>query len=413
MMKNQQAGVVILGAGIQGCCIALELAQQGVEVTLLDRDETPMNRASLRNEGKIHLGLIYANDRTNATGSLMLKGALHFHPLLKRWLGAAIEQLRYSTPFYYLVAKDSIMTPAELATHYDSVESCYKKLLQENPDLNYLGQTPDCLYQPLTQDRMAAHFQPDQFLAGFETAELAIDTDRLARVIRDAIAHHPNIQFLPHRRVKTVERTNGLLRIEGTSGEETWRIDASQVVNATWENRLAIDRTIGLESAPGWLHRLKYRVIVRVPETLRLAPSATMIIGRYGDVVIRKDGTAYLSWYPLALQGWTEDLSPPESWNAPCRGETDPVKAQQLARGVIAEIDRWFPGIGDGEVLLVDAGAIFAYGHTDVDDAASGLHDRTRIGVTSVEGYHSVDSGKLTTAPLFAVSAAERIMQGF
>ena len=54
----------------------------------------------------------------------------------------------------------------------------------------------------------------------------------------------------------------------------------------------------------------------------------------------------------------------------------------------------------------VTGGAIVAYGCTDLDDPASNLHDRTRIGVMSDNGYHSVDPGKLTTAPLFAMRTA-------
>ena len=47
-----------------------------------------------------------------------------------------------------------------------------------------------------------------------------------------------------------------------------------------------------------------------------------------------------------------------------------------------------------------------------MDHRQSELHDRTRIGVWSDEGYHSFDPGKLTTAPLFAMEAAERVIAG-
>jgi hypothetical protein len=72
-------------------------------------------------------------------------------------------------------------------------------------------------------------------------------------------------------------------------------------------------------------------------------------------------------------------------------------------------MDEWFPGVANAEPLVVDAGAIVAYGHSDVDHKGSGLHDRTRIGVCSHGGWHSVDPGKLTTAPGFAVEAADRV----
>jgi hypothetical protein len=136
------------------------------------------------------------------------------------------------------------------------------------------------------------------------------------------------------------------------------------------------------------------------------------VIGPYGDVVIRPDGTAYLSWYPLGLQGWTHDLAPPDSWNGPCRGEIPPAEFDRMAAGVLREIDAWYPGIAESIPLQVDAGAIVAYGHTDVGDPGSTLHDRSRIGVVSKNGYHSVEPGKLTTAPLVATQAAQCVVGG-
>jgi hypothetical protein len=56
-------------------------------------------------------------------------------------------------------------------------------------------------------------------------------------------------------------------------------------------------------------------------------PSTTLVVGPYGDVVVRPDATAYFSWYPLGLRGWSEDVAPPDSWNAACRGELEPEDA--------------------------------------------------------------------------------------
>ena len=76
---------------------------------------------------------------------------------------------------------------------------------------------------------------------------------------------------------------------------------------------------------------------------------------------------------------------------------------------MINAISRWYPAIAKAVPILVDAGVIVAHGATDVDDPASELHERTRVGVTSLGGYHSLDAGKLTTAPLFAMKAASRV----
>ena len=80
-----------MGAGIQGMCCALTLSNLGFDVTMLDKSPEPLLRASLRNEGKIHLGFIYANDKSFRTASLMLQSALNFSPLIEDFLKRKIE----------------------------------------------------------------------------------------------------------------------------------------------------------------------------------------------------------------------------------------------------------------------------------------------------------------------------------
>jgi len=401
---------VVLGAGLTGVGTALELAARGVHVTLVDRDERPLNRASLRNEGKIHLGLIYANDRSLTSADLQLRGALCFRQRLESWVGAAANALRHSTPFWYLVANDSLLSPEELSGHYASVEKLYTRYTSEDASLDYLGGRPDVLWRRGRKEDAEPFFRGDGLQAVFRTAELAIDTAELASLLRAAVARSPFVRFLPLHRVRGVERRHGLIHVHGEGPDGAWATVADQVVNALWEHRLAVDRTAGLPVEPGWVHRLKYRVIATLPERLRRAPSATMVLGRYGDVVVRPDGSAYLSWYPAAMRGWTHDLAAPPEWDGPCRGEVAAHEASGVAREFLRAIDAWYPGIGESAVVHVDAGAILAYGRTDVDDVSSALHQRSRIGVVSVDGYHSVEPGKLTTAPLVAAQAAASVM---
>ena len=62
--------VGILGGGMQGCCCALALAERGIEVTLFDRNEQLLTRTAVANEGKIHLGYMYANDPSCSTARM-------------------------------------------------------------------------------------------------------------------------------------------------------------------------------------------------------------------------------------------------------------------------------------------------------------------------------------------------------
>jgi glycine/D-amino acid oxidase-like deaminating enzyme len=405
--------VWIVGAGLQGCAIALELAHRGQAVVLLDQDPLPMNRASLRNEGKIHLGLIYAADESGATARIQLRGALAFLPLLARWLGQeAADALPLSTPFAYLVARDSVLAPAELARHFDRLQALYEHWCAEHPEARYLGQRPARLAWPAARsEHEGLALAPGESL--FSTAERAIDTDALASAVRAAVLAHPLIDWRPGRRVSRFARQSGGVSVHGqvlgSSGEvqATFESHARQVVNATWEQRLGLDASMGMPPAPGWLHRLKYRVIVRLPAGWERLSSVTMVLGRYGDVVMRPNGTAFVSWYPEGLRGWSEALVPPADWDGPCRGRVPSPQAQALAAAILHAADRWYPGLSRAEVLTVDAGAIFAYGRQDVDQRGSGLHARALNGPSGDARYLSVDSGKLTTAPWYAMQAAD------
>ena len=409
-MLRSSAEVCVLGAGLTGATAALELARAGVDVVLLDQDHQPVNRASLRNEGKIHLGLVFAKDDSLATPNLMLEGALSFRRILGRLLGKRINSLSTSTPFTYLVAEDSLLSPADLHERYAAIEHLYAEKLRVRPDYDYLGHRPDSLFKQIDLGELSPYIRAEGLIGAFRTEEIAIDTFELSQVVRSALTASPRIRFMPHHKVVAVERRAGGFRVEGTSPDGGWQVEAGQIINALWDSRFQIDQTVGIEHSPGWVHRLKYRVIGRIPDRLRGGPSATMVLGPYGDVVIRPDGTAYFSWYPVGLQGWTHSLSPPDSWNEPCKGKICGQTAASMAEAVLSAIDRWYPGAGESEPVLVDAGVIVAYGQSDVDDPKSGLHDRTRVGVTSFDGYHTVDPGKLTTAPLFGLKAARQVL---
>jgi glycine/D-amino acid oxidase-like deaminating enzyme len=409
-MHRSGAEVCVMGAGLTGSIIALELARAGVGVVLLDQDERPLNRASLRNEGKIHLGFVFAGDPSFATASLMLDGALSFRSILRRLLADRVDAIGLSAPFTYLVAEDSMLAPAELSVRYSTIEHLYADKLRAQPNLDYLGRRPAALFRSARLAELSPQIRADRLIGAFRTEELAVDTVELARAARDALAASARIRFLPSHRITGVERTAEGFRVTGTGPGGTWEVASEQVVNALWENRFKIDRTLGVAHAPGWVHRLKYRVVARLSEQMRDGPSVTMVQGPYGDVVIRPDGTAYFSWYPRRMRGWTHALAPPDSWDAPCSGKVDAQTKVSIGESILAAIDRWYPGALQSEMLLGDAGAIVAYGLSDVDDPKSALHDRTRVGVTSTDGYHSVDPGKLTTAPWFGVLTARQVL---
>ena len=169
-----------------------------------------------------------------------------------------------------------------------------------------------------------------------------------------------------------------------------------------------IDAGRGLPPPRQWLHRFKYGIRVRPRERV-LLPSVTVVLGPFGDVVGYGDGSFYLSWYPTCLSVCSFDLAPPQWEPVP-----DERRAAQLTAESIEAIGAIVPAVrrlGEGPSdIAVKGGVIVAWGKTDIDDPASGLHRRSQIGISSIGRYHSVDPGKLTMIPFFAAACAERIM---
>ncbi|WP_425638256.1 FAD-dependent oxidoreductase [Algoriphagus yeomjeoni] len=408
-MNNNE--FLVLGAGIQGICIALELAKQGKYVTIIDQDTIPFNRASLRNEGKVHLGIVYMNDPTFATPKLMLKASMEFRKSLERWIGDKSYHLGLSNPFYYLVAKDSFLNPEELEMRYQKMEEIFNDYTSKHADWDYLGTKPSYLTKRVSDEKANELFGDEVVQAAFETAEYSVDTELLKKYLTEALLSNPRISFCPNHHIKNISRNNEMLTVSGFVGNKEFRFEAEQVINATWEGKFALDESFGVAKPKDLLHRLKYRVMVKIDPSLLERPSATMVIGKYGDVVIKKDGTAYLSWYPAGCLGWSTEISPPETWNEVSRGIVSEEKANALSSIFLEEIEKWFPGINKSITYLVDGAPIVAYGKTDVDDSNSKLHDRTNIGLRTYGGnYHSIDTGKLTTAPMFAVESVKSIL---
>jgi len=399
--------ITIVGAGLAGCATALELARYGIETTLVDQDSRPMQRASRRNEGKIHLGFVYANEASRSTTDLMVDGATVFGPLVKSWLG---RPPIVSQPFQYLVHRDSVVDSARFEVHCASVGSAFERAMG-NPDREYLGHRPRNLWNRLPRRRWRSHRAGGEIIDAFQTAEIAIDTDRLATELASRVLTEPRIRFVGDTTIQRFEPSGDGFTVHGERHHLPWELRTNRLVNCTWERRAALDRSLGILPPNHLLHRLKYRAIVDLPSRWRNALSMTMVVGAYGDIVVRRDGTGYLSWYPVCRQGWSTDCEPPRDWDFASRGALPRNEAVDMIAAILAGLEPYYPGISESRLRTIDAGAIVASGHTDVDDRSSGLHSRHRVGYEVRGNHYTLDPGKLTTAPMFGARLALHIAQ--
>lgn len=408
VLSNPPRHVAVLGGGLQGCCIALALAERGARVTLYDRNATLMTQAAVANEGRMHLGYIYAADRSLATARTMIRGALAFAPFIERHIGLPPSQLALSPPTTYVVHRDSQRPVDELAGYLGAVHTLVREAAGGREDA-YFG----VALRPTPRKWSAAErdglFDGSLALAAFDTPEVCIDPLVLAEAVRDRVAATPAIERRLLRNVGAVEENGAALRVVSDGPEGPARDTYDHVVNALWDGRLAVDATLGLRPSRPWMHRFKHGIRFRPPPGTRPMPTVAITLGPFGDLVVYGQGTAYLSWYPTCLDTISHEIKPPDR---------SPIPAERQARVVaetlraMAEIVVPLRGLDPGSLreCTVQGGVIVAWGSTDIDDPASELHRRYEIGVTSSGHYHSVDPGKLTMTPYFAGVCADRIV---
>ncbi|ELS05105.1 FAD dependent oxidoreductase [Xenococcus sp. PCC 7305] len=409
-MNPALSKIAVLGAGIQGVCVALALQKQGYKVTLVDQATDCMLRTSLVNEGKIHLGHVYANDESCKTSKLMLKAALQFAPLIESWVDSPINWTDIvSNPFTYIIMQDSMLSPKKLFEHYERLEKDYLAFAQENR-VNYLGTTLTKLWQKAS---VPMEFNLDFAAAAVATPELSVSLVKLRELMRLSINNSDNIETLYQHKIESVKRIATGFYVEGvTFDDEPWQHQFDLVVNCLWEGRLKIDQQLGIVPKRSWVYRLKYRILADLPEELYSLPSSTFVLGRYGDIVtFQSSKTAYLSWYPCCLQGWNTDITTPLSWENVYNGNINTANQNQIkiANDVLQAFDQIIPGLARSQAKHVAAGVIFSWGATDINDPESELHERHNIGVAAYDGYFSINTGKFTCAPLFAQQLLEKI----
>ncbi len=401
--------VGVLGGGLQGCCVAMALADAGARVVLYDRNAELLTQAAVANEGKMHLGYMYAGDPTLSTARTMIRGALAFAPWLGGRLGLDGADLPVSQPAVYLIHRDSQHPLDGVAAHLHAVHRLAQDATAGRKDA-YFGRDLSAPLRAWSQAERDDWYDPSTAVAAFDTPELAVQPEALAGLVRARVRATPGVELRLSETVTAVAEDGGRLAVEslGAGGPTRERFD--HVVNALWDGRLGIDASMGLVPARPWIHRLRYGIILRPPASARRPPTTTIIHGAFGEVVNHGEGALNLLWYPACLAGTSHDLVPPDWPMVPPQPRFARI-AQASYDGLcsiisgLREIDPWKAEIS------VKGGVIVAWGATDIDDRNSELHRRSDIGISSRGGYHSIDPGKLTMVPYFASECAARILR--
>jgi glycine/D-amino acid oxidase-like deaminating enzyme len=393
--------VAVLGAGIMGCSTALHLARRGVRVTLVDQAPAPFTGASRWNEGKIHLGFLYAADPELRTARAVLAGGLDFRDHVERLTGIDLAPLTTPVDDHYLVHRDSVVPADAVGAYADRVAA----LVASAPGAGrYLVDVSRCPVHRLGRAELDELSDPASVVAGVRVPERSVDTVAVADAFVAAVAAEPRIEAALGQRVTSVapagESTDRWV-VRTSDGTTLGPFDA--VVNALWEGRPAVDATLGHRPDADQQHRFRLSLFVRAREPVD-APCAVLSVGPFGDVKNYGGDRFYLSWYPLGLVARAEAVEPP-----PVPELTAGDRAELAAR-VFAALAEHLPWVRDVEAaadeVRVEGGWVYSQGRGLLDDPGASVHHRDLLGVTNVGTYFSVDTGKYSVAPTLAEGVA-------
>jgi glycine/D-amino acid oxidase-like deaminating enzyme len=407
-LRRATGKVAVLGAGITGCSTALFMARQGYDVTLFDQASQPFEGSSGWNDGKLHLGYLYAADPGLGTARQLLTGGLLFRDIVEELLGGSIAPATAPRDDVFLLHRDSVVQQTGIESYFRRVSD----LVRSHPDAGrYWDDAARRGAVALTEAEMAAIAPAGGAIVGaWRLPERSVSSRWIARRYLAALAAEPRVEQRLGTRVLSVspgaEGLDGPFEIRtpaGTDGPFTI------VVNALWEGRSVIDQAIGLPPQSELTHRYRYALFIHTAKPVP-QPNALIGTGPFGDVKAYGERDFYLSWYPAGLVAVGEEAAPP-----PLPALDEGARAALKAR-ILDGLAEHLPAVrqvADGAAQVELRGSwVVAQGRGRLDDPAAGLHRRDRFGIRRSGRYVSVDCGKFSTAPWMAREVAAMFRGG-
>lgn len=388
---SRQRRIAVLGAGMLGSTLSLLLARTGADVTLFDAAERPMSKAGRWNEGKLHLGYMYAADPSLNTARKLIPGGLAFRSIIESLIECSLEP--------HLTRDDELFLP-----HVASVVDADTTFRYLTAVWNLSQDAQESLRRPtaLTRTELSAITESPDIVAGFRVPERSVQTNWLADRLVDRLLSDRNIELRCHWRVTSVSDDRGKWRIS-TNENHLGGFDA--VINALWEGQSVIDEAVvGKPSQPV---SYRYRVSLFMKTAHANLKSAVITTGPFGDIK-NYDGThLYLSWYPAGL------LVDSHQIHAPSPPIIDGAVENDVCRLTIGELGRFFPAISTiaatAKETIVRGGWVVAHGRGALSDPSSTLHRRDEVGILRRGTYYSVNVGKYSAAPWLASQIAAQL----
>ena len=207
--------VAVIGGGIFGVLSALEIAQRGYPVVILEKELEILLGASLVNQCRVHMGYHYPRDARTARQSLRAK--TDFEVMFR---DAIVKRLNN----YYLVAKEGSLTTA------DEYLAFCKKI-----GLPHIREWPK-----------RTRINKEKIALSVRVPEQSFDASRIRAILLKKILRQLNVTLMTSAPLIGLTRRGGLFRIQYETNGEVRTLESGAVVNAAYGDINHINRFAGI-----------------------------------------------------------------------------------------------------------------------------------------------------------------------
>lgn len=400
--------IVIIGGGIAGISAALELADAGYKVTLLEMREELLKGSSDNTPCRIGACFHYPNKET------AIHALRNIIPFLKKYSTFLLKTEESLTGTNYVIVKNSTYDYSEIKEIYSAVINEYKRLIQEDISNKVLGD-PDELIQEL--DEIPSYINSELCSKVLRINERILDWGAFRQHLIKTIENHPMITI--HKKASVTQLGYGqttskqlyqVTYYENGDANNPLTMAADCIINCTWQNSEAINATMGfLYVKDERTCRLKAMAKIKLPSSLSGSRSAFYGFGPHCAITSIDKDKAYLTFEPVTNMAFTTNLSMPkeiEYWDTSGNQLSIDEKTRQenkrsqekyqIGRDIITGASQYINGLEDSILEDVSFGIVKTPGIVNIYSGDSKHNWRIADGL-SAEAlcYLTIQSMKL------------------
>tara|TARA_B100000945_G_scaffold144847_1_gene115982 strand:+ start:599 stop:2101 length:1503 start_codon:yes stop_codon:yes gene_type:complete len=366
--------IIIIGGGAAGMLEALELANHGYSITIIEKNKLGLG-SSGRNPGRMGHGFHYTDVKT---------ALAYLHASIKvqkKYPGFLIgQELDFSSPIRhgrYIITKDSNVPKARILETYDAIKAEYTRLVKEDPSNEVFG-PPERFYRILP----ARDYQNDINMSivdtVVETAEHLFDWSRFNRHLRELITAHPKITLHEHTLVTKLSKgklNEQRFKIQAEKNGELIFFDTDFLINATWQEIEALNDQVGVRMLPHQRsNRLKTLVEVKLPDALLHTNSMFFCMGQHCMMSNMGNGRAMMTYAKTTNMEASTALNMSKRAQRLLDGHATQAEKDEIAASIIAGVSEYIPAMKDAQAIDVKFGIVQTKGKLSLEDLQKPEH---------------------------------------